>query len=427
MTGYTCDFDVILSANVSHYYYAALALQKANALKRYISAIGIRNGLPVFSRFLPGYWQKKLKGRNISAIDEKLIRSIWVAELLQRALPSLGLISQDRANLLNNYLFDILARPWIESCDIFHFVSSIGLYSARKAKENGSIVVCDIRTEYPDYQFQILAEEYDRLDLPYSPPGLLDDKRAKAEYCVADYVIVPSNYAKRTFVEAGFNAQSVFVLPYGVDPKQFFKCGSITETTETNQTNDKPDKTFRIVYVGQIVPRKGVHYLIEAFNELEVTDKELLLIGAVHQSMHRIVEEAMRHDSRIRVVGEIPKMDLYRLYNTGSVFVLPSLADSWGLVVLEAMACGLPVIVTQNTGSGQAVEEGVNGFIVPIRNPQALHEKLIYLYEHPQIRLEMGRAASSSVRNFTWERYAKGLLEIYRELMRIRGENNFCS
>jgi glycosyltransferase involved in cell wall biosynthesis len=424
---YPGNFEVILSANVSHYYYAALALQQANSLKRYICAISIRKEKPLFAHFLPDYWQKKLKGRNISDIDKRLTRSIWVAELLQRGLPYLGLISSDRGNLLNNYLFDLLAQRWVESCDIFHFVSSIGLHSARKAKANGSLVVCDVRTEYPDCQFQLLAEEYNNLGLSYNPPGLLYDERIKAEYGLADYLIVPSNYAKRTFVEAGFDPKSVFVLPYGVDLEHFLISDSKGERKDADETGGRHRNTFRIIYVGQIVPRKGVHYLIEAFNKLKINDAELLLVGGIDQSMHPILEEAVRRNRKIRAVGESPRLDLYHLYNTGSVFVLPSLADSWGLVVLEAMACGLPVIVTENTGSSQAVEEGVNGFIVPIRDAEALHRKLIYLYEHPDVRQEMGRAASCSARKFTWEQYNKGLLDIYREIIRRGTGNSFYS
>jgi glycosyltransferase involved in cell wall biosynthesis len=415
--------EVILSANVSHYYYTALALQQAYYLKRYICAIGIRRENLWLAQLLPDYWQKKLRGRDISGIDTNLIRSIWGAELLQRGLPHLGLISQERGNWLNNYLYDILARRWVESCDIFHFVSSIGLYSARRAKANSSLIVCDIRTEYPAYQFQILAEEYRRLGLPYNPPGLLYDKKIKAEYAISDYLIVPSLYAKRTFIQAGFDSQSIFVLPYGVDLKKFFISDDDGDINKTIQTSARQCHTFRIIYVGQIVPRKGVHYLIEAFNKLAINDAELLLVGFIDETMYPTVKKAVKHNLRIRIVGELPKTELYRLYNSASVFVLPSLADSWGLVTLEAMACGLPVIVTENTGSSEAVHEGVNGFIVPIRDAEALQEKLIYLYEHCDLRQEMGQAARRSVMDFTWERYGQRLLDAYSEIIK---KGNLC-
>jgi glycosyltransferase involved in cell wall biosynthesis len=413
--------EVILSANVSHYYYTALALYRASYLKRYICAIGLTHQNPWFSKALPRRWQKKLQGRDISGVDPRLVRCIWVAEILQRALPGLGLISRDRGDWLNNYIYDILAKPWVDSCDIFHFVSSVGLYSARKAKAAGSLVLCDIRTEYPDYQFRILAEEYSRLGLPYNPPGLLYDGKVKAEYALADYLIVPSLYAKRTFVEAGYDERTVLVLPYGVDLEHFFVAAREGETGDAIQVSGTHSDRFRIVYVGQVVPRKGVHYLIEAFNTLDKSSMELLLIGRVDETMSPLVNRAAECNAKIRIVGELPKKELYRLYNSAAVLVLPSLADSWGLVVLEAMACGVPVIVSENTGSAEAIQEGVNGYVVPIRNPEALQEKLIYLYEHPEMRQEMGLAARCSAMDFSWERYGQRLLSLYDGILSNRG------
>jgi glycosyltransferase involved in cell wall biosynthesis len=411
---------VILSANVSHYYHTALALQQAGILQRYICAIGFARSNPWYVRFLPNHWRRKLRSRDISGIDGALVRTIWIAEILQRGLPAMGLISWDRGNCLNNYLYDILAQRWIEPCDVFHFVSSVGLYSARKAKAAGGIVVCDVRTEYPDYQFQVLGEEYARLGLYYNPPGLSYDNKIKAEYALADYIIVPSRYAQRTFVEAGFDAGRVLVLPYGVDPTQFF----VADQKEVGHAaaarlSSSQQRPFRVIFVGQIVPRKGVHYLLEAFHRLSMDDMELLLVGHLDETMAPIVHAAVERDARIRIVDNVPKAELQRLYSTAAVLVLPSLADSWGLVVLEAMACGLPVIVSENSGSSEVVSEGVNGFVVPIRDVDAIEEKLDYLYIHSGALQQMGQAAHETVKHYTWQCYGQRLIQYYRDVFGV--------
>jgi glycosyltransferase involved in cell wall biosynthesis len=414
--------EVILSANITHYYYAALALQQAHILKRYICAIGVRGGDPWFARLLPDYWKKKLHGRDISGVSPELARTIWMPEILQRGLPYLGLISRDRGNWLNNYLYDFLAGRWVEPCDVFHFVNGVGLYSARKAKRHGSIVVCDVRTEYPDFQFRILAEEYERLGLRYDPPGLPYDKKVKAEYVVADYLIVPSRYVQRTFIEAGFDPDRVCVLPYGVDVALFFALSESERGALPAPPPDTQHHPFRIVYAGQIIPRKGVHYLLEAFSRLPMDDIELLLVGHLDRTMAPAVRAAAAQDSRIRIIGEVPKVELRRLYGTGAVLVLPSLADAYALVVLEAMACCLPVIVTENTGSSELVREGVNGFVIPIRSAAAIEERLIYLYEHRSSQRQMGQAARATVRNYTWQCYGQRLLQFYGEILGV----NLC-
>jgi glycosyltransferase involved in cell wall biosynthesis len=404
------DLEVVLSANIPHYYHTALALQEANCLKRYIYAVGVRNGDLGLGKLLPKYWQKKLLGHDVSGIEKNRAKSIWWPEVLQKGLPLLGVISQDRGNWLLNHLYDIAAQHWSYPCDIFHFVSSIGLYSARKAKSSGSIIICDSRTACPDHEREVLRDEYELLKIPFHPPGLLYDGKIKKEYELADYFIVPSSYAKRTFLDAGFSNDRVFVLPYGVDLDRF-------QYTENKTGDGDKDDTFRIIYVGQIIPRKGVHYLIEALGLLDKPDIELLLVGPVSKEMDQYITAAQQRDSRIKLFGHVPWLQLYEYYQKSSVFVLPSLSDSWGLVVTEAMACGSPVIVTENTGSSDAVQEGKNGFVVPIRDSGTLAERILCLYQNPKQRQEMGNVASRIVNHFTWESYSERLLEIYGEIL----------
>jgi len=411
---------VILSANLPRYYYAVLALQEAGYLKRYICAVGIKKENSAFIKLLPSYWQKKLNGRQISGIASDRVYSIWLPELLQKGLTRIGLITHEQSNWLHDHLYDFFAAHLIQPCDIFHFVSPVGLYSAQKAKHNGSILICDVRTEHPDFQRNILIEEYSRLGIPLELPGQLTEKKIKSEFDLTDYFIVGSNYVKRTFIDAGVEAGKIFIVPLGVDLKQFSPDSDQKSNINNNHIVD--EDTFRIIYAGQIIPRKGIHYLIKAFNALAIQKSELLLVGRIDKTMEPIINEATAQNPRIRTVGDIPKLSLHRYYCSSSVFVLPTLADSWGMVVLEAMACGLPVIVTENTGSQEAVRNGVDGFIVPIRSVEALQEKLLLLYQQPGLRRVMGQAGRERVKDFTWERYGQRLLDVYRTIQtRERG------
>jgi glycosyltransferase involved in cell wall biosynthesis len=97
--------------------------------------------------------------------------------------------------------------------------------------------------------------------------------------------------------------------------------------------------------------------------------------------------------------------ELKNIYQKASVFVLPSYMDSWGQVVCEAMACGTPVIVSQNTGSKDVVEDGENGFIVDVANRKQLEEKISYFYHNRSELERMGKNARKSVEHLTWENY----------------------
>ena len=115
--------------------------------------------------------------------------------------------------------------------------------------------------------------------------------------------------------------------------------------------------------------------------------------------------------------GAQPKSRLPFYYSLADVMVLPSITEGFGYVIGEAMACGCPVIATENTGGPDFFTDGVEGFIVPIRSPQAIAEKLVWLYEHPEERVEMRHAALRRVQDLGgWDRYGGTMLETFRRL-----------
>lgn len=400
---------VTFSASPSYYYKTAIALQDAGILERYISAMRVK-GIPgALYKVLPKYWYMKLKGRQVGRIDAERLKTIWLPELLQKGLPMTGLVSRERSNWVASHLFDLMASRYVRDCDILHVFSNVGLYSARQAKQRGAVVICDQNTPYPDYQRQLIREEYENLGLKFDQPGLLFDSKLKATYELADYIIVPSDFAKYSFVKAGYDPERVFIVPYGTDIQPD---GSFL-----------PDDggVFRIICVAQIVPRKGIHYLVQAFEELGLQDAELVLVGAITEEMRGFVERWVKHNPRIVALGNVPFVQLNEHYGRSSVFVLPSVSEGSALVMYGAMGAGLPLIVTENSGSGELVREGVEGFVVHIRDVEALKERILRLYEDPALRKEMGRAARIRVKEFSWERYGERLISVYEEIARREG------
>lgn len=400
---------VTLSANPPYSYNTAIALQDAGILGRYICGVGLNQLPEMLGRVLPNYWVMKLKGRQISCIDPERLKTIWLPELLQKGLPMMGLISGERGNWIASHLFDLAASRYVMDCDILHVLSGVGLYSARRAKRRGAIVICDQNTAYPDYERQLIRAEYEKLGLTFDPPGLLLNSKVKATYELADYIVVPSEFAKRSFLQADYDPERIFVVPYG--------------------TNVQPDgsptadggSVFRIICAAQIVPRKGIHYLVQAFEELGLPDAELVLVGAVREEMRDFVEGWVNRNPRITVTGSVPLVQLNEHYGRSSVFVLPSVSEGSALVMYGAMGAGLPLIVTENTGSGELVREGEEGFVVPIRDVETLKERILWLYENPGLRREMGMAARERVREFSWEKYGERLISVYEEVARREG------
>jgi glycosyltransferase involved in cell wall biosynthesis len=111
----------------------------------------------------------------------------------------------------------------------------------------------------------------------------------------------------------------------------------------------------------------------------------------------------------VRYLASVPHTQLNQHYINANVFVFPSLVEGFGLVLLEAMACGIPVITTPNTAGPDIITDGVEGFIIPIRDVDALKEKIEWCYGHPAELAEMGRAARRKAEQLTWTRYQQQL------------------
>jgi glycosyltransferase involved in cell wall biosynthesis len=188
------------------------------------------------------------------------------------------------------------------------------------------------------------------------------------EYELADVIRVHSEYVRQTFIEEGVPEQKLERMYLTVHPR--FK-----------PPDGRPDDgVFRVVYVGRVEATKGIPLLIEAFSRLSVSPAELILVGGWStRAMRRYMEERMSRDPRIRLAPGDPLPILHQ----ADVFVHPSYEDGFAYAPFEALACGVPVIVTEDTGMKEYVEEGVNGFIVPTGNWKAIHERLEYVARHP--------------------------------------------
>jgi len=219
-------------------------------------------------------------------------------------------------------------------------------------------------------------------------------ERLDREIELADHILVGSGFAKQSFLAEGVPESKICVIPYGVDASLF-----------TPPESPRPRDRFNVLFAGQLSQRKGISYLLRAYERIHGPGTSLTLVGQLQDD-----GRALRPWSHLfRHITHVPRPRLAELFRQADVFVFPTLIEGMGLVVVEAMASGLPVITTPN-GPGDIVRDGVDGFLVPPRDVDAIEEKLKLLGKSEELRAEMGRNARQRAQEFTWKNYRNRVL-----------------
>ena len=343
-------------------------------------------------------------------IDSNKVVSCWWCEIMVRLFRKFNLIQNNPSliykyhhcymNALNHYIKK-------SDADIFIGFAGVSLEALKIAKSRGMITILERGSSHRVYQQNIMKEEYKLQNIKTNIDFSQNEEvfeRELLEYQLADYISIPSSFVKRTFLEQGFEEKKLLVNPYGVDLSEFKQI-------------PKEDNVFRIIFAGGATLRKGYHYLLQAFYELNLPNAEVWHLGSINDEIKPFLDK-YKTDKWI-LKGHKPQNELYKYYSQGSVFVLPSLEDGFGMVIFQAMSCGLPVILSENTGGYDAItKDGEEGFVIPIRDVEALKEKILYLYNNHDKCKEMGKKAKQKVEDgFTWEdygdRYFKNLERVY--------------
>jgi glycosyltransferase involved in cell wall biosynthesis len=169
---------------------------------------------------------------------------------------------------------------------------------------------------------------------------------------------------------------------------------------------------FIALFVGEVGLRKGVPYLLQAWSELNLKNAELWLVGAVVPGIKKIVEKYHGRED-IKFLGF--QRNIPELMTKADIFVFPSIEEGSALVTYEAMAAGLPVVTTTNSGS--VVRDGQEGFVLPIRDVEKLKEKIRILYNDRDLRGKMGEAGRRRAEEFTWFNYGENLVKAYEQII----------
>lgn len=300
---------------------------------------------------------------------------------------------RDWQTLIGDTTFDRRVAEKLTPADLFQGVTGQCLSSLLRARKLGSRLVLDVVTTHVN---DFAAQQDRECSLfgirPATHPRLR--RRMIREYEAADLIRVMSPHAKRTMVENGVDSEKILVVPPPLSLEEFFPASF-------------DDSIFRVCYVGLLEPWKGFHYLVEAFAALNLPHSALDLWGGPgSRPVSRYIREWMARNPSINLKrGDVRSTGYAEVYGKSSVLVSPSLADGFSYVVGEAMASGIPVIVTDTTGAADIVVDGVSGYIIPPRDRDALADRLLHLSRNPALVRSMGRAARESAMQLTLDAF----------------------
>lgn len=231
---------------------------------------------------------------------------------------------------------------------------------------------------------------------------LVSRQQMLMEYELATLLLMPSLCSARTFLDAGIPETRLHYTGRGVDLERY-------------TPGPAPDR-FRLIFVGALIRRKGVHHLLQAWKKLNLKDADLVLVGEPHPEIRRDLDDAA--GSSLEVTGFVPNVpDLLR---GASALVFPSECEGFAKVTLEAAACGLPLITTRE--SGDALIDGVTGRAIPPNDPDALAEAIREAWENRDRFATMGQAAREHVAShFTWDHFRARILDGYAKARRMTG------
>jgi len=228
--------------------------------------------------------------------------------------------------------------------------------------------------------------------------------RKDEEIALADRILVPSSFVRSSVIQGASASTTIEVLSWGAP-------SAINAPTASH----RPGEPINVLFAGTLTQRKGVKYLIDAFRRLSIP-WNLTVAG---QSAGEIPNELkdFLDDPRCRWLGHIPHQSLLEEMRRSHVFLLPSIVEGMALVLTEAMAQGLPIIATPNSGATDIVTDRETGFIIPIRDPDIIAQRLTELYEDEDRRDAMAEAALTRATAASWRRYEDRVARLFDEIL----------
>lgn len=379
-----------------HSHQLAVGLQKAGMLGAYWTGVPAVDGASgdvvarLMARFSP---------HDTLPLPAPRVRHHYVAPLVRRVAERL--LPRGRAVpwMHRGYAwFDRWCARRLDEIDADAVVcyENAALETFRTAKERGLTTILDAASFH--HQWQDRFYEYAESDAAHARIN----RRKDREIALADHVLTVSELARQSYLEGGAPPDRVTSVILGCDLTRF----------ECHTARTAPGDPPTFVFAGHASERKGIDVLLEASGRLRAEHPHRLqIVGGAEASIDWAAYDW------VECTGRVPQSDLADRFRAADCLVLPSRHDSFGMVVVEAMATGLPAIVSENVGAKEVVEEGRTGWVVPVDDVTALAERMRQALEDPAQLSSMGRRAAEVARRYSWTAYHDRVVRVVKRIV----------
>jgi starch synthase len=388
-----------------HAYRHALSLQKLGVLGRFVTSTYYRRDcwpdqiaqwFPSLDRGLQKRW---LEGLNSSLVTRHL--SLEVPELFYRNVLK-NPRRAETAMFERDAAFDrwVASRLAFESAVFWGFQGSC-LESLRAARAAGKSAVCEFATAHVTAAIRILTEEAEKhpewaatISNLHFPDWYRE--RLEQEPHAADVCIAASGFTQRSLEEVGIPTDRIRLLPLAADVDQF------------QFAERRTDGPLKVLFVGGIGQRKGIKYLLQAVQQLNSPQIQLSLLGPAPADDRPLKE----YSKWYHYLGRTDQAGVVRQMQQADVLVLPSVFEGFGLVIVEAMATGLPVIASTHSCAPEVIRDGVDGFVLRPEDVNGLAERIAWCAEHRAELVPMGAHAYEQAQQFSWDAHCQRLTSL---------------
>jgi glycosyltransferase involved in cell wall biosynthesis len=386
-------------------YQVPLALAEKGWLDQFITDFYTGKLLQQLAPILPETWRSKLAFRAENSIPTELVRCLWSTTLLEHTRHYLGFSRSATYSWLDQHFAHAAAlRAQRTTSNLLLYTPYAWEAFLAPYRHNPRKILFEFHP-HPEFQTRLLTEDLKRF--PFVQQSYQDETgnhlpsqvqvRVRDCWKQAELILCASSFTRETLIAAGAEPSSCQVIPYGIDlPTPPFKEPKID--------------SFQVLFVGSGVQRKGLHHLLYAWRQAHLPKESLLTL--VCRNLDPGIEFLIHETPQVRLIRGTDVQNLRNLYNSSSLFVMPSLIEGFGQVFLESLSYGCPVLGTVNTCLPDLGGEEDGIFLTEVGNLDQLTYQLEYLADRLPANPELRQKARSCAKRFSWKSFRYKLCSV---------------